>query len=60
MGIDDICGFGFMDPPRPSRVDHALDRLQSLGALDRNRMVTDLGFKMAEFPLSPNLSKVTS
>ncbi|TRY75661.1 hypothetical protein TCAL_01271 [Tigriopus californicus] len=58
MGIHDICGFGFMDSPKPGRVKHALFRLRDLGALDRGFFVTELGFKMSVFPLSPNLSKV--
>ena len=58
IGIDDICGFGFMDPPLPVSVDHALGCLRELGALERDMAVTDLGFKMAEFPVVPNLAKV--
>ena len=58
IGIHDICGFGFMDPPLPPAVDHALGCLRELGALERDMAVTDLGFKMAEFPLVPNLAKV--
>jgi HrpA-like RNA helicase len=34
MGIDDICGFGFMDAPKPERVRYSLDRLKDLGALN--------------------------
>jgi HrpA-like RNA helicase len=59
IGIDDICGFGFMDPPDPNRVNYALKSLKELGALDRELLVTELGYNMAEFPLSPNLAKVS-
>ncbi len=58
MGIDDVCGFGFMDPPKPDKVAYAMERLKELGAVLPNGDVTDLGYKMAEFPLSPNLSKI--
>lgn len=58
MGINDICGFGFMDPPKPDRVRYSLCRLKDLGALDFRFEMTDLGYKMAEFPLSPNLAKI--
>ena len=34
MGIDDICGFGFMDAPKPERVRYSLERLKDLGAID--------------------------
>lgn len=47
-----------MDPPQKERVEFSLERLRHLGALNRFYEVTDLGFKMAEFPLSPNLAKV--
>ena len=58
MGINDICRFGFMDPPLPERVNYALKRLRALGALDRELKITKLGFQMAEFPLAPHLSKI--
>ena len=43
MGIQDICGFGFMDPPKKDRVNHALHRLKNLGALDHSYRITVLG-----------------
>ena len=46
MGIQDICGFGFMDPPKRDRVNHALHRLKNLGALDNNYRITVLGFQV--------------
>jgi len=58
MGINDIVGFGFMDPPKSNRVNTALTSLRNLGAIDAASKITLLGRKMAEFPLAPNLSKV--
>jgi hypothetical protein len=56
MGIEDICDFGFMDPPKPDHVRYSLRRLRDLGALaGEDFKVTDLGRKMAEFPLAPHL-----
>ena len=46
MGIQDICGFGFMDPPKRDRVNHALHRLKNLGALDHSYRITVLGFQV--------------
>ena len=43
MGINDICGFGFMDPPKKDRVSNAIVRLRNLGALDRSSRITALG-----------------
>lgn len=58
MGINDLLGFDFMDPPPPSTLITALEQLYNLGALDEEGMLTRLGRKMAEFPLEPPMSKV--
>ena len=58
MGINDLLNFGFMDPPPVQTLIAALETLYSLGALDENGLLTRLGFRMAEFPLEPQLSKM--
>lgn len=58
MGINDMLGFEFMDPPPVSTMLTALKHLYYLGALDEEGLLTRLGRRMAEFPLSPELSKV--
>lgn len=58
MGINDLLGFGFMDPPPVQNLVHALQMLYALGALDEEGLLTRLGRKMAEFPLDPQLSKI--
>ena len=58
MGINDLLGFDFMDPPPPATLVSALEELYNLGALDEEGLLTRLGRKMAEFPLDPPLSKV--
>ena len=57
LGIDDLVHFDFMDPPAPETLMRALELLNYLGALDDDGNLTDLGSKMAEFPLDPQLSK---
>ena len=47
MGIQDICGFGFMDPPKKDLVNHALHRLKNLGAIDRLSRITVLGCQVS-------------
>jgi len=47
-----------MDPPAPETLMRALELLNYLGALDDEGNLTDLGAKMAEFPLDPQLSKI--
>ena len=34
MGINDLLGFDFMDPPPPATLVSALEQLYNLGALD--------------------------
>ena len=58
MGINDLLGFDFMDPPPVATLVMALETLYALGALDEEGLLTRLGRKMAEFPLEPNLSKM--
>ena len=58
MGINDLLGFDFMDPPPVATLVSSLESLHALGALDEEGLLTRLGRKMAEFPLEPNLSKM--
>ncbi|CAN7032545.1 unnamed protein product [Brassica rapa subsp. trilocularis] len=58
MGINDLLSFDFMDPPQPQALISAMEQLYSLGALDEEGLLTNLGRKMAEFPLEPPLSKM--
>eukprot|EP00980_Cylindrotheca_fusiformis_P016937 scaffold5157_cov100-Cylindrotheca_fusiformis.AAC.9 len=51
MGINDLLGFDFMDPPPVATLVGALESLYALGALDEEGLLTRLGRKMAEFPL---------
>jgi len=58
LGINDLLGFDFMDPPPVQTLIAAMEQLYSLGALDEEGLLTRLGRKMAEFPLEPQLSKM--
>ncbi|CDY23338.1 BnaA08g12080D [Brassica napus] len=58
MGINDLLSFDFMDPPQPQALISAMEQLYSLGALDGEGLLTNLGRKMSEFPLEPPLSKM--
>ncbi|KAJ2851034.1 DEAH-box ATP-dependent RNA helicase prp22 [Coemansia brasiliensis] len=57
MGINDLIGFDFMDPPPVQTLIASLELLHSLGALDNEGLLTRIGRKMAEFPMSPELAK---
>ncbi|CAN4112507.1 unnamed protein product [Withania somnifera] len=58
MDINDLFSFDFMDPPSPQALISALEQLYILGALDEEGLLTELGRKMAEFPLDPPLSQM--
>eukprot|EP01038_Epipyxis_sp_PR26KG_P008095 gene8095-10964_t len=58
MGINDLLGFDFMDPPPIQTLVGAMESLYAQGALDDEGLLTRLGRKMAEFPLEPALSKM--
>ena len=58
LGIDDLVHFDFMDPPAPETLMRALEQLHYLGALDEEGELTEVGSKMSEFPLDPQLSAV--
>eukprot|EP00904_Undaria_pinnatifida_P006266 jgi/Undpi1/276/HiC_scaffold_1.g00272.m1 len=58
LGVEDLVHFDFMDPPAPETLMRALELLNYLGALDDEGSLTDLGNKMSELPLDPQLAKV--
>src|SRR5258708_23804074 len=58
LGINDLIGFEFMDPPPGETLMRALELLYALGALNDRGELTKLGRRMAEFPVDPMLSKV--
>jgi pre-mRNA-splicing factor ATP-dependent RNA helicase DHX15/PRP43 len=58
LGIEDLVHFDFMDPPAPETMMRALEQLNYLGALDDDGVLTQLGHKMSEMPLEPQLAKM--
>ncbi|KAJ7601018.1 pre-mRNA splicing factor [Mycena floridula] len=57
LGINDLIGFEFIDPPPGETLMRALELLYALGALNDRGELTKLGRRMAEFPVDPMLSK---
>lgn len=57
LGITDLIGFDFMDPPSSDTLIKSLELLYALGALNSKGELTRLGRKMAEFPIDPMFSK---
>ncbi|KAG7666441.1 uncharacterized protein J8A68_000032 [[Candida] subhashii] len=57
LGINDLIGFEFMDPPSKESIMRSLEVLYALGALNSKGKLTKTGYKMSEFPLDPVLTK---
>ncbi|EER33505.1 hypothetical protein CTRG_02323 [Candida tropicalis MYA-3404] len=57
LGINDLLGFEFMDPPSKESIIKSLNLLYALGALNSSGKLTKIGKKMSEFPLDPIFTK---
>ncbi|KAF9427984.1 putative ATP-dependent RNA helicase dhr2 [Podila epigama] len=57
-GIDDPTKFDFMDRPSKSGLLKSLEHLYALEALDDTGALTEIGKKMAAFPVDPPYAKV--
>ncbi|EMS12935.1 ATP-dependent RNA helicase [Entamoeba histolytica HM-3:IMSS] len=58
IGINNVIDFDYMDPPMHNTLISALHHLYAISALDDDGKLTQLGRKMAEFPLEPPLAKM--
>ncbi|KAJ5074182.1 hypothetical protein M0811_00811 [Anaeramoeba ignava] len=58
LGIDDLVGFDFLDPPPSETLMRSIEQLYALAALNEDGELTKLGRRMAEFPLDPMMSKM--
>ncbi|XP_059476225.1 ATP-dependent DNA/RNA helicase DHX36 [Neocloeon triangulifer] len=47
-----------MQPPNPIAIDHALELLKVISALDEDENLTPLGFHLAQLPMDPQLGKM--
>ena len=57
IGIKDVSRFHFLESPPADAVEGALRQLRLLGAVSEGNTLTDLGKKMAAFPLDPKFTK---
>ncbi|KAL3664541.1 hypothetical protein V7S43_010296 [Phytophthora oleae] len=57
LGIQNVLGFQYLDPPDEDSLLDALKQLYVLGALDATGEATPLGKLMSAFPLEPKLSR---
>jgi ATP-dependent RNA helicase DHR2 len=57
-GVDDVLCFPFLDRPPREALEKALLQLLHLQALTENGSISDVGLKIAKFPLTPTLGRV--
>jgi pre-mRNA-splicing factor ATP-dependent RNA helicase DHX38/PRP16 len=58
LKIENLLDFDFMDPPPQDNILNSMYQLWVLGALNNVGALTDIGWKMVEFPLDPPLAKM--
>ena len=58
LGVDDVLHFPYLSPPPVEMLVHALDGLYALGALNETCGLTRTGHQMADFPCSPQTTKM--
>lgn len=57
LGVNDLIGFPFLDPPPVNTIVRSLELLYGLGCLDSSGALTRHGRKLSELPLDPLLGK---
>ncbi|KAF9211181.1 DEAH-box ATP-dependent RNA helicase prp22 [Podila verticillata] len=57
LGIRDVNGFEFLDPPREEELLAALRELYLVGAIDNSGEMTDVGSSMIAYPVNPLLAR---
>ncbi len=58
LGLGDIDGFPFLDPPPKRAVDEGYRVLEEIGALDGEGALTDIGKKLARLPVDPRIGRM--
>lgn len=58
LGIEDIEGLPWLDPPRPEAVREGINVLKELGALDAEDRLSDVGRKLARWPVDPRVGRM--
>ncbi|AES70420.1 putative RNA helicase [Medicago truncatula] len=58
LKVENLLDFDFIDPPPQDNILNSMYQLWMLGALNNAGRLTELGWKMVEFPLDPPLAKM--
>lgn len=58
LGLPEIDEFPFLDPPAPKAISEGYRTLRDVGAIDRDKNLTDYGRRMARLPVDPRLGRM--
>lgn len=58
IGITNLQNFPWVTPPPQESIDSAIELLYNLGALEKNSDITEMGKRMARFPLHPRIARM--
>ncbi len=58
LGLPEIDEFPFLDPPAPKAVAEGYRTLREVGALDKEKRLTDYGRQIARLPVDPRLGRM--
>lgn len=58
LNLPDIEDFPFLDPPSPKAISEGYRTLREVGALTRDKSLTDLGRTLSRLPVDPRLGRM--
>ena len=58
LGLPEISEFPFLDPPNPKAVAEGYRTLREVGALDKDRDLTEIGRELGRLPVDPRMGRM--
>lgn len=58
LNIGDVEDFPFLEPPSPRMITDGYQLLAELGAVDDDRQLTAIGWRLAKFPIDPKIARM--
>ncbi|GKS68536.1 ATP-dependent helicase HrpA [Nitrosomonas sp. PY1] len=58
LKIGDVENFPFLEPPSPRMIGDGYQLLAELGAVDENKGLTAIGWRLAKFPMDPRIARM--
>ena len=58
LGLPEISEFPFLDPPNPKAVAEGYRTLREVGALDKERNLTEIGHELGRLPVDPRMGRM--